>query len=69
LGVASFSPVHPTRALADADAVEQPEECLVSDFWRWGFSNLTDNTTRGVLAEFLVASALGRWHSQRVGRL
>lgn len=31
----------------------------VSEFWRWAVSNLLDNTTRGVLAEFLVAKALG----------
>ena len=28
-------------------------------FWRWGFSDLRSNTTRGVLGEFLVACALG----------
>jgi len=29
------------------------------DFWRWSGSMLSDNTTRGVLAGFLVAVALG----------
>lgn len=29
------------------------------DFWRWSASDLVSNATRGVLAEFLVASALG----------
>lgn len=29
------------------------------DFWRWAFSDVITNTTRGVLAEFVVASALG----------
>jgi hypothetical protein len=29
------------------------------DFWRWSSSDLVSNTTRGVLAEFIVASALG----------
>ena len=29
------------------------------DFWEWSASNLLVNTTRGVLAEFLVASSLG----------
>ena len=28
-------------------------------FWRWGFSNVLSNATRGVLAEFIVAQALG----------
>ncbi len=29
------------------------------DYWRWSGSELLGNTTRGILAEFLVASALG----------
>lgn len=31
----------------------------VGDFWRWAFSDLKDNVLRGVLAEFLVGTALG----------
>ena len=30
----------------------------VMDFWRWAFSDLIDNTQRGVVAEFLVYSSL-----------
>lgn len=29
----------------------------VKDYWSWAYSNLTDNTQRGVMAEFLVFSA------------
>jgi hypothetical protein len=29
------------------------------DFWRWGFSDLQENIVRGILAEFIVGSALG----------
>lgn len=29
------------------------------DFWRWSVSDLVSNATRGRLAEFIVASALG----------
>lgn len=29
------------------------------DFWRWSMSDLTNNTTREVLAEYIVARALG----------
>jgi len=29
------------------------------DFWRWSSSDLVSNATRGVLAEFIVAQALG----------
>ncbi|MFN6945974.1 MAG: hypothetical protein ACK4ND_13580 [Cytophagaceae bacterium] len=28
------------------------------DFWCWAFSDLLNNTTRGILAEFLIANAL-----------
>ncbi len=31
----------------------------VLDFWRWSISDLILNTTRGVLAEYIVAKALG----------
>jgi hypothetical protein len=31
----------------------------ILDFWRWNGSDLASNATRGVLAEFIVASALG----------
>lgn len=37
---------------------EELQVCL-SDFWSWGYSDLVNNVTRGVLAEFLVAHALG----------
>ncbi len=30
----------------------------ILDFWQWSSSNLLENTIRGVLAEFIVASAL-----------
>lgn len=32
----------------------------IGDFWGWAFSDLVSNATRGVLAEFIVASALGK---------
>ncbi len=32
---------------------------VLSDFWRWYASNLLDNTMRGMLAEYLVAIAIG----------
>lgn len=34
-------------------------DATVTDFWRWAFSDLRTNALRGVLAEHLVASALG----------
>ena len=35
------------------------------DFWRWSSSDLLSNATRGVFAEFIVASALGLADSVR----
>jgi hypothetical protein len=32
---------------------------VVADFWRWAFSDLRTNIVRGILAEFLVARAVG----------
>jgi len=32
---------------------------IIGEFWSWAFSDLKENTTRGVLAEFLVVKALG----------
>lgn len=37
----------------------QPLGPTVADFWAWSASDLLANTARGVLAEFLVAVALG----------
>ena len=31
----------------------------LSDFWKWAVSDLVSNATRGILAEFIVASAFG----------
>jgi hypothetical protein len=31
----------------------------LKDFWQWSSSDLVSNATRGILAEFIVASALG----------
>jgi hypothetical protein len=32
---------------------------ILKDFWQWSSSDLVSNATRGILAEFLVAHALG----------
>ncbi len=55
----------PVRLLNAAEAFHSKRRqslqtpATVGDFWRWAFSQLADNTTRGVLAEFIVAMALG----------
>lgn len=37
----------------------------VSDFWGWAFSDLRGNALRGVLAEFIVGTALGATRTPR----
>jgi hypothetical protein len=32
---------------------------MVRDFWRWAYSDLRMNVTRGIFAEYLVAQAVG----------
>lgn len=36
-----------------------PSKMRLLDFWRWASSDLANNTTRGIFAEYLVACALG----------
>lgn len=36
-----------------------PVGILLNDFWAWNSSDLLNNTLRGALAEFIVASAVG----------
>lgn len=54
----------PPQALEGADRFAGAD-ATVLDFWRWAFSDLRDNTQRGVLAEFLAALALGRTQARR----
>lgn len=35
-------------------------------FWQWSFSDLVNNTSRGILAEYIVASAVGSTGGTRV---
>jgi hypothetical protein len=56
----------PTRAL-DGTERFSGTDATVADFWRWAFSDLRDNTTRGILAEFLVARAVGDERGPRAG--
>lgn len=41
------------------------ERFTVSDCWRWAHSDILENTTRGVVAEFLVAHALKQTNKLR----
>jgi len=63
---------YPALSIAPATGNEpftstgRPTGLGLIDFWRWSASALTDNTMRGILAEFLVASALGRTDRARL---
>jgi hypothetical protein len=56
-----YPPLVPVPRTGDESfkASGQPLDICVRDFWRWAVSDLVDNTTRGRLAEFIVAKALG----------
>ena len=56
--LASFSASRKTGA-EPVMAAGRPVGATVADFWGWSRSDLLDNTERGVLAEFIVATALG----------
>lgn len=56
-----FNSIPATRLTGDEAfrVAGQPLGLTVLDFWRWGCSDLVSNATRAVIAEFLVASAIG----------
>jgi hypothetical protein len=56
----------PPQLLEGTDAFAGLDATVV-DFWRWAFSDLRDNTVRGVLAEFVVATALKQTDTRRKG--
>lgn len=54
-------PLVPERKSGDERFVYDGQEidARLIDFWRWSMSDLVNNATRGALAEFIVAKALG----------
>ena len=54
-------PITPTRKVGD-EKIHDADRALgpsLLDFWRWSASDLMSNATRGILAEYLVAQAVG----------
>ena len=45
-----------TRFVGGSESINIKTVC---DFWQWSFSDLMQNTTRGILAEYIVAALLG----------
>jgi len=60
-GTGSHHRIIPKRKLGSEPFTDggRPLGSTLSDFWGWSVSDLIDNITRGRLAEFIVASALG----------
>lgn len=53
---------HETKLLDGQESFHGPgitQPLLLIDYWKWSGSVLLDNTARGILAEFLIAAALG----------
>jgi hypothetical protein len=57
----------PPVALSGEEAFQGLGGATVHDFWVWSTGDLRENTTRGVLAEFFVARAVGAEAKMRVG--
>ncbi|MBA4290810.1 MAG: hypothetical protein C0439_17730 [Pseudomonas sp.] len=60
-------PIKLTRKTGSEQFIEdgQPIGVDLLAFWRWAFSDVLNNAQRGVLAEYIVASALGCSHGVR----
>ncbi len=58
---ADFPELVPTRKTGDErfHRAGQPLDLSLLGFWKWSASDLVSNATRGILAEYIVASALG----------
>jgi hypothetical protein len=52
-------PARRRTGLEPLHANGRPLPSTLLDFWQWSVSDLVSNATRGVLAEFVVATALG----------
>ena len=53
------APLAPDTVLTNDGKPIRWVEASALDFWRWGYSDLRQNTTRGHLAEYIVALSLG----------
>ncbi|MFH8292587.1 hypothetical protein [Streptomyces sp. NPDC018059] len=55
--------------LSGAEPIQANGEtiCSLGSFWSWAYSDVTNNALRGVLAEYIVATALGAATGTRIG--
>jgi hypothetical protein len=56
-----YPALKPTKKMGDETLHfnSRPLPQTILDFWRWSTSDLVSNATRGILAEYIVGSALG----------
>jgi hypothetical protein len=47
------------RRLALGERIPGLDGATLGDFWAWAYSDILENTARGIFAEFLVGNALG----------
>ena len=57
-GVIEPQPLNPDEKFVDEENTTIIS-ATVGDFWQWAYSDLVSNTDRGILAEYIVAIALG----------
>jgi len=57
-GVIETQPLNPGEKFAGSENTTLADRTML-DYWQWAFSDIVGNTERGILAEFLVAMAVG----------
>ena len=57
-GVIEPQPLNPDEKFIDEESSTNIS-ATIGDFWQWAYSDLISNTDRGILAEYIVAIALG----------
>ncbi|MCL0055492.1 hypothetical protein M1N56_06445 [Dehalococcoidia bacterium] len=57
-GIIETQPLNPGEKFAGSENSTLSDRTM-SDYWQWAFSDIVGNTERGILAEYLVAMAVG----------
>ncbi len=57
-GVIETHPLNPSEKFAGSEDTTLADRTIL-DYWQWGFSDIVGNTERGILAEYIVAMAVG----------
>ena len=60
----NVEPKEPTEQFVGTQ-LQSLASATVGDYWPWAYSDIVNNTNRGVLAEFIVARALGSFETVR----